>query len=112
LAFPTHVGGPKHIHNNAATTFHDFGNQRASVKNKVSTYSKDALIKYKTRLEAYLSVVAYLALQGESFLGHDKTSTSLSKHQLNLLAKLESGQINSGKGKQQETSLTRNNKHR
>jgi hypothetical protein len=79
LAFLTHVGGPKSIHNNAATSFHDFSNQRASVKNKVSTYSKDALIKYETRLEASLSVVAYLALQGESFRGHDETSTSLNK---------------------------------
>jgi hypothetical protein len=79
LPFPTHVGGPKSIHNNAATSFHDFGNQRASVKNKVSTYSKDALIKYETRLEASLSIVAYLALQGKSFWGHDETSTSLNK---------------------------------
>jgi hypothetical protein len=31
----------------------------------------------------------------------------LDKHRLNLLAKLESGQINSGKGKQQETLLVR-----
>jgi hypothetical protein len=29
------------------------------------------------------------------------------KHRLNLLAKLESGEINSGKDKQQETSLVR-----
>jgi hypothetical protein len=79
LPFPTHVGGPKSIHNNAATSFHDFGNQRESVKNKVSTYSKDALIKYETRLEASLSIVAYLALQGKSFWGHDETSTSLNK---------------------------------
>jgi hypothetical protein len=79
LAFPTHVGGPKSIHNNVATSFHDFGNQRASVNNKVSTYSKDALIKYETRLEVFLSIVAYLALQGESFRGHDKISTSLNK---------------------------------
>jgi hypothetical protein len=51
-AFPTHVAGLKSKHNNAATSFHDFGNQRVGVKNKVSTYSKDALIKYETRLEA------------------------------------------------------------
>jgi hypothetical protein len=31
----------------------------------------------------------------------------LDNHQLNLFAKLESGQINSEKGKQQETSLVR-----
>jgi hypothetical protein len=31
----------------------------------------------------------------------------LDKHRLNLLVKLESGQINSGKGKQQATSLAR-----
>jgi hypothetical protein len=75
----SHVGGPKSIHNNVATSFHDFGNQRANVNNKVSTYSKDALIKYETRLEASLSIVAYLALQGESFRGHDETSTFLNK---------------------------------
>jgi NTP pyrophosphatase (non-canonical NTP hydrolase) len=79
LAFPTHVGGSKNIRNNATTSFHDFSNQRASVKNKVSTYSKDALVKYETQLDASLSVVAYLALQGESFWGHDETSTSLNR---------------------------------
>jgi hypothetical protein len=79
LAFPTHVGGPKSIHNNATTSFHDFSNQRASVKNKISTYSKYALVKYESRLEPSLSVVAYLALQGESFRGHDKTSVLLNR---------------------------------
>jgi hypothetical protein len=79
LALPKHVGGPSSIHNIAATSFHDFHNQIASVGNKVSTYSKDALIKYETRVEASLSVVAYLALHGEPFRGHDETSTSLNK---------------------------------
>jgi hypothetical protein len=79
LAFLTHVGGSKNIRNNVTTSFHDFSNQRASVKNKVSTYSKDALVKYETQLDASLSVVAYLALQGESFWGHDETSTSLNR---------------------------------
>jgi hypothetical protein len=90
LPFPTHVGGPKSIHNNAATSFHDFGNQRESVKNKVSTYSKDALIKYETRLEASLSIVAYLALQGKSFWGHDETSTSLNKGVSPLIKRVHS----------------------
>jgi hypothetical protein len=49
------------------------------MKNKVLTYSKDALIKYETRLESSLSVVVYLALQCESFRRHDETSTSLNK---------------------------------
>lgn len=79
LALPKHVGGPSSIHNTAATSFHYFHNQRASVRNKVSTYSKDAMVKYETRVEASLSVVAYLALQGEPFRGHDETSTSLNK---------------------------------
>lgn len=37
------------------------------------------MVKYETRVEASLSVVAYLALQGEPFRGHDETSTSLNK---------------------------------
>eukprot|EP00267_Zea_mays_P051504 XP_020404461.1 uncharacterized protein LOC109944191 [Zea mays] len=45
LALPKHVGGPSSIHNVASTSFHDFDNQRSSIKHKVSSYSKDALIK-------------------------------------------------------------------
>jgi hypothetical protein len=63
----------------AATTFHDFHNQRSSVRHMVSSHSKDALVKYETRLEASLSIVSYLALQGEPFRGSDETSTSLNK---------------------------------
>jgi hypothetical protein len=45
----------------------------------VSSHSKDALVKYETRLETSLSIVSYLALQGEPFRGSDETSTSLNK---------------------------------
>jgi hypothetical protein len=45
----------------------------------VSTHTKDALVKYETRVEASLNIVAYLALQGEPFRGHDETCTSLNK---------------------------------
>jgi hypothetical protein len=79
LAFPKHVGGPSSIHNFAATSYHDFDIQRASVRNRVSTHTKDASVKYETRVETSLSIVAYLALQGEPFRGHDETSTSLNK---------------------------------
>ncbi|XP_025825178.1 zinc finger MYM-type protein 1-like [Panicum hallii] len=79
LALPKHVGGPSSIHNFAATSYHDFDNQRSSLRNKVSTHTKDALVKYETRVEASLSIVAYLALQGEPFRGHDETCTSLNK---------------------------------
>jgi hypothetical protein len=67
LAFPKHVGGPNSIHNNASTSFHDFANQRSSVRHNVSSHSKDALAKYEIRLDASLSIVSYLALQGEPF---------------------------------------------
>jgi hypothetical protein len=50
LALPKHVGGPNNIHNIASTSFHDFDNKIASVRSNVSTYSKDALIKYETWL--------------------------------------------------------------
>jgi hypothetical protein len=77
-AFPKHVGGPNSIHNTATTTFHDFCNQRSSVSHKFANYSKDALVKYETRLETSLSV-SLIALQAESFWGHDETSSSLNK---------------------------------
>jgi hypothetical protein len=79
LALPKHVGGPSSIHNFAVTSYYDFDNQRSSVRNKVSTHTKDALVQYETRVEASLSIVAYLALQGEPFRGHDETSNSLNK---------------------------------
>ena len=78
-AFPKHVGGPNSTHNIATTAFHDFENQRSSVRYKVSSYSKDALVKYETRLETSLGIVSYLALQGEPFRGHDESTTSLNK---------------------------------
>jgi hypothetical protein len=62
LAFPKYVGGPNSIHNNASTAFHDFANQRSSVRHKVSSHGKDALVKYETQLDASLSIVSYLAL--------------------------------------------------
>jgi len=49
------------------------------VKQKITTYSKDALVKYETRLETSLGIVSFLALQGEPFRGHDETTTSLNK---------------------------------
>jgi hypothetical protein len=79
LAFSKHVGGPNSIHNVATTAFHDFANQRSSIGHKVSSYTRDALVKYETRLEASLSIVSYLALQGEPFRGHDESATSLNK---------------------------------
>jgi hypothetical protein len=82
LALPKHVGGPNSIHNSVTTTFHDFANQMSSVGHKVSSHSKEALVKYETRLKASLSIVSYLALQGEPFRGHDESSTSLNKGNL------------------------------
>jgi phosphoglycerol transferase MdoB-like AlkP superfamily enzyme len=79
MTSPKHVGGPNSIHNAATITFHDFHNQRSSVRHKVSNYSKDALVKYETHLETSLSIVNLLALQAESFQGHYQTSTSLNK---------------------------------
>ena len=79
MAFPKHVGGPNSMHNIAASKFHDFDNQRSSVRHMVSDYSKEAAKNYETRLEASLSVVSYLALQGEPFRAHDETATSLNK---------------------------------
>jgi hypothetical protein len=78
-AFPKYVGGPNSIHNVATTAFHDFRHQRSNISHRMSSYSQDALVKYETWLEASLSIVNYLALQGELFRGHDETSTSLNK---------------------------------
>jgi hypothetical protein len=59
----------------------------SSLKHKVITHSKDALVKYETRLETSLGIVSLLALQGEPFRGHDETVTSLNKG--NFLETLE-----------------------
>jgi hypothetical protein len=58
LTFPKYVGGPNSIHNDSSTTFHDFANQKLSVRHKVSSHSKNALVKYKTRLKDSLSIVS------------------------------------------------------
>ena len=79
LAFPKHIGAPSSIHNDATTSCYDFDKQRSSVKHKVTSYSKDALVKYETRLETSLGIISYLALQGEPFRGHDQSTTSLNR---------------------------------
>ena len=81
------LGGPSSLHNRARSTFEDFDNQRSSLKHKVITHSKDALVKYETRLETSLGIVSLLTLQGEPFRGHDETVTSLNKG--NFLETLE-----------------------
>jgi hypothetical protein len=78
-AFPLHVGGANSIHNQARTAYEDYKNQRSSVKHKVTTYTKESLVKYETRLETSLGIVSYLALQGEPFRGHDESVLSLNK---------------------------------
>ncbi|XP_045090034.1 uncharacterized protein [Aegilops tauschii subsp. strangulata] len=78
-AFRKHVGGPCSIHNISKTACDDFKNQGASVKSKVTTYSKGSLVKYETRVDTSLGIVSYLALLGEPFRGHDESSTSLNK---------------------------------
>jgi hypothetical protein len=76
LALPKHDG---RIHNQCRTAYEDFDNQRTSVKHKVRTYTKDAQIKYETRLDTSLGIVSWLTLQGEPFRGHDESFTSLNR---------------------------------
>ncbi|XP_044947359.1 zinc finger MYM-type protein 1-like [Hordeum vulgare subsp. vulgare] len=78
-AFRKHVGGPSSIHNISRTTCDDFKTQKASLKSKVTTYTKGSLEKYETRVDTSLGIVSYLALQGEPFRGHDESTTSLNK---------------------------------
>lgn len=78
-AFPLHVGGARSIHNQARTAYEDFKNQRSSLKHKVTTYSKESLVKYETRLDTSLGIVSYLTLQGEPFRGHDESVCSMNK---------------------------------
>jgi hypothetical protein len=78
-AFRKHVGGPCSIHNMSRSACDDFKNQKASVKSKVTTYTKDSLVKYETRVDTSLGIVSYLALQGEPFRGHDESASSLNK---------------------------------
>ena len=76
LALPKHDGK---IHNQCRTEYEDFDDQRRSVKHKVKKYTKDALIKYETRLDTSLGIVSFLTLQGEPFRGHDESPCSLNK---------------------------------
>jgi hypothetical protein len=72
LILRKHVGGPNSAHNRAHTAFEDFDNQRASVKHKVTTHTKESLLKYETRLDTSLGIISYIAL-------HDESKTSLNK---------------------------------
>ena len=78
-AFRKHVGGATSIHNMSKTAHEDFKDQRASLKTKVTTYNKESLVKYETRVDTSFGIVSYLALQGEPFRGHDESTSSLNK---------------------------------
>jgi hypothetical protein len=76
LALPKYYGK---IHNQCRIEYENFNDQRRSVKHKVKKYTKDALIKYETRLDTSLGIVSFLTLQGEPFRGHDESPCSLNK---------------------------------
>lgn len=78
-AFRKHVGGACSIHNISRTSCEYFKNQRASLKSKVITYTKDSLARYETCVDTSLGIVSYLSLQSEPFGGHDESSSSLNK---------------------------------
>ena len=42
-------------------------------------HEEDEKVKYETRLDTAVSIVSYIALQGEPFCGHDESETSLNK---------------------------------
>ena len=42
-------------------------------------HEEDEKVKYETRLDTAVSIVSYIALQGEPFRGHDESETSLNK---------------------------------
>jgi len=42
-------------------------------------HEEDEKVKYETRLDTVVSIVSYIALQGEPFRGHDESETSLNK---------------------------------
>jgi len=76
---PLHVGGARSIHYQARIAYEDFKNQRSSLKHKVTTYSKESLVKYETCFDTSLGIISYLALQGEPFHGHDEPVCSMNK---------------------------------
>ena len=42
-------------------------------------HEEDEKVKYETRLDTAVSIVSYIAFQGEPFRGHDESETSLNK---------------------------------
>ncbi|XP_012698970.1 zinc finger MYM-type protein 1-like [Setaria italica] len=82
-----HVGGPISFHNRARAASVDFRNAKASVTHKVETHSKDAQVRYETRVTTALGIASFLIAQGLSFRGHDETIASLNRG--NILEKVE-----------------------
>jgi hypothetical protein len=111
--FPGHVGGVSSCHNKARLCAEVFKNQRASITHKIDANTKTAEMLYEVRLTAALDVASFLIALD---VGLIVTSTSASckrkdrlqaQHHENIIAKLESGEILRGRGRNQMTNLHR-----
>ncbi|KAK8712875.1 hypothetical protein V6N13_148103 [Hibiscus sabdariffa] len=78
-AFVKHVGGHMSAHNQELARLNDFKNQKTSISSGFSKQSDESTSAYCLRLEAFITCLKWLLLQGLAFHGHDESEKSLSK---------------------------------
>ncbi|XP_016563127.2 uncharacterized protein LOC107862140 [Capsicum annuum] len=111
--FQLHVGEVNNVHRRCFSNMLDFENQSQSIQVALSKQSEKIRSVHRIHLEASTTVAKFLLKFGLSFRGHDERASfkrrdQLRDHQAEMLEQLlESGEIQSGKGLNQQQGLQR-----
>nr|XP_017227202.1 PREDICTED: zinc finger MYM-type protein 1-like isoform X2 [Daucus carota subsp. sativus] len=82
-----HVGKHTSAHNKAVVAMELFKKQRGSIITAFSKQTEEVMSAYRVRLEASITAIRWLLLQGLPFRGHDESENSMNKDIINACAK-------------------------
>nr|XP_017227203.1 PREDICTED: uncharacterized protein LOC108203026 isoform X3 [Daucus carota subsp. sativus] len=74
-----HVGKHTSAHNKAVVAMELFKKQRGSIITAFSKQTEEVMSAYRVRLEASITAIRWLLLQGLPFRGHDESENSMNK---------------------------------
>ncbi|KAK1377465.1 zinc finger MYM-type protein 1-like [Heracleum sosnowskyi] len=84
-----HVGKHTSSHNNAVIAIELFTKQKGSIVTALSKQTDEIMSAYRKRLEASITAIRWLLLQGLPFRGHDESENSMNRGNfISLLALL------------------------
>ncbi|KAK1369481.1 hypothetical protein POM88_035573 [Heracleum sosnowskyi] len=74
-----HVGKHMSSHNNAVVAMELFKKQKGSIASALSKQTEEVVSAYRKRLEASITAIRWLLLQGLPFRGHDESENSMNR---------------------------------